>query len=246
MRKKNALFVALVITFVIAGNYLFFYDFSEFNREMVVISRVLDGDTVELDDGRVIRMLNINTEEKGRAWSDEARSFLEGFQNKSVELEITGIEKYGRILGRLYSEEYINLEIVRLGLGHVYLAGDDELNEFKDAESEAKRNGLGIWKPSEFSECLNVEINKYDEYVIISNDCGIDFKDWSIKDESTKRYVLKSHEDSEKLVLYSGKGEDKKGEMYWGAAGNVWNNDKDAIFIRDAKGLLAYYDSYGY
>tara|TARA_Y100000034_G_C6894063_1_gene411791 strand:+ start:1199 stop:1948 length:750 start_codon:yes stop_codon:yes gene_type:complete len=243
MDKKHALFIALSITLVIAGNWLFFQDFSEFEREKVIIQRVIDGDTVELEDGRVIRMLNINTEEKGRAWSSEATEYLRGYLNESVELEIEGVGKYGRILGRLYGEEYINLELVMFGLAHVYLAEEDELKEFKKVEKESREGELGIWEKSEYWDCLNVEINKKDEVVVIEDECGVDFRGWTIKDESTKMYKFSRDFDGGKL--YSGKGDDLDGELYWGR-GKVWNDDRDSIFIRDSSGFLVYYDSYGY
>jgi endonuclease YncB( thermonuclease family) len=244
MEKKHALFIALAITGIIAGNWLFFQDFSEFDRESVVISRVIDGDTVELDDGRTVRLLNINTEEKGRAWSSEASEYLRGYLNRSVEIEVSGVGKYGRILGRLYSEDlYVNLEIVRLGLAHVYLAEESEEKEFKKVEKEARNEETGIWEKSEYDGCLDVEINKKDEYVVIDDECGLDFRGWSVKDESTKMYKIQENIGSFKLL--SDKGEDVRNEKYWGR-GKVWNDDRDSIFIRDSSGLLVYYDSYGY
>jgi endonuclease YncB( thermonuclease family) len=240
MEKRHALFIALAITGVIAGNYLFFYDFN--NRESVIISRVLDGDTVELEDGRKVRLLNINTEERGRAWSSEATEYLKQYENKSVELESEGFGSYGRLLGRFYSRTYINLELVELGLAHSYLVEENELRDFKKAEKKAKNEELGIWKKSEKYGCLSVEINKYNEYLVLNNECKINFNEWTIKDESTKQYVFGDLE-FEQISLYSGKGEDTHEELYWGR-GKVWNNERDSIFIRDSKGLLVFYDSY--
>ena len=243
MRKKYAFFIAFMITFVIVGNWLFFQDFSESGREQIRIQRVLDGDTVELEDGRTIRLLNINTEEKGRAFSEEAGDFLKKFEGKSISLEMEGVGKYGRILGRLFEKEYLNLEIVRLGLAHAYLVEDGELKDFKKAEKNARDKELGIWEKSKHYDCLNVEINKYDEYIIIEDSCALNFEGWSIKDESTKMYVF--GDVSGKIKLYSGKGKDTINEKYLGR-GKIWNNENDAIFIRDSSGFLVYYDSWGY
>ena len=244
MEKKSAFFISFMITLLIAGNYLFFYDFSS-GREMVVVSRVLDGDTIELDDGRKIRLLNINTPEKGLAFSEEARDFLKTFENESIELEIEGVGKYGRILGRIYSEnDYLNLKLVELGLAHKYIVESEELSKFSEAEKLARENELGIWEKSEKYGCLNVEINKYDEYLIIEDGCEVDFENWNIKDESTKMYKFGKLTEN-KFKLFSEKGEDKVGEIYWGRK-SIWNDDKDSIFIRDENGLLVYYDSYGY
>ena len=245
MKKRHAFLLSLLVTLLIAGNYLFLNADEIYpQREIVIIGRVIDGDTVELEDGRIIRLLNINTPERGRPGSEEASDFLREFENETVELEVEGVGRYGRILGRLYSNTYLNLELVKLGLAHQYLGEENEINEFKKAEQEAREKELGIWEKSEYYGCLSVEINKYDEFVVVEEKCGIDFSSWTIKDESTKNYMFDTNWKGE-IILYSGDGVDKDDELYWGR-GKVWNDDKDSIFIRDEKGLLVYYDSYGY
>ena len=87
--------------------------------------------------------------------------------------------------------------------------------------------------------------NKNDEYVVIKDSCGLNFENWEIKDESTRDYTFTALQKAERFILYSEKGVDNDGELYWGR-GSVWNDDKDSIFIRDSQGLLVYYDSYGY
>jgi len=244
MKKKFAFFISFMVTLLVAGNYLFFYDFSS-NKEIVIVSRVLDGDTIELDDGRKIRLLNVNTPEKGKAFFEQASNFLKTFENESIELEIEGVGKYGRILGRIYSEnDYLNLKLVKLGLAHKYLVEEKEIKDFSEAEKNARNKELGIWKKSKNYGCLNVEINKYEEYLEIEDDCGINFENWNIKDESTKSYTFEKISQN-KFKLFSGKGEDKTGELYWGRK-SIWNDEKDSIFIRDENGLLVYYDSYGW
>lgn len=240
MNKKASLTIAGMVTLIIAGNYLFFAD-EGIVREKVKIIRVLDGDTVELEDGRRIRLLNINTPEKGFSYSDLGKNYLSEFTD--VELESAGVDIYDRILGRLYyGKEYLNLEIVKQGFAHSYLVADFEERTFESAEDEARNNEKGIWKKSEFYDCLLVEINKYDEYLIIEDVCDVDFTSWNIKDESTKSYIFEKDFDK-KTTLYSAKGEDTEGKLYWGRE-NIWNNDHDEIFIRDFNGLLAYYHSY--
>lgn len=241
MNRKASLIISFMVTALIAGNYLFFAD-SGIIRERVEISRVLDGDTVELADGRKIRLLNINTPEKGTAYSDLARDFLTNFTE--VELETAGLDKYDRTLGRLYSDDlYLNLEIVKRGMAHTYLVSNGEERIFERAEESARDLGLGIWEKSSFADCLNVEINKYDEYLDITDSCNVDFTSWTIKDESTKSYKFKG-DIGEAFRLYSAKGDDNEEELHWGRE-KIWNDDHDEIFIRDADGLLVYYYSYG-
>ncbi|MBM3231992.1 hypothetical protein FJZ21_01280 [Candidatus Pacearchaeota archaeon] len=241
MNKKASFFLALAITAIITGNYLFFAD-DGLVREKVEISRVLDGDTVELSDGRKIRLLNINTPEKEVSYSELGKDYLSSF--KEVELESDGLDRYQRTLGRLYYQEtYINLEIVRRGYAHSYLVSDKEEKLFDDAEEYARKNELNIWDRSEFYDCLKVEINKYDEYLDVEESCKINFKGWSIKDESTKTYSFEE-DIGDSFRLYSKKGEDNEKELYWGRE-KIWNDDHDEVFIRDSAGLLVYYNSYG-
>ena len=242
MEKGPAFLLAFLITALIAGNYLFFTD-AGVSRERVNIERVLDGDTVELTDGRHIRLTNINTPEKKLAYSELAKNYLIEFADENVELEDLGVDKYGRTLGRLYSgDEYINLEIVRQGFAHSYIVFDGEEREFSKAEEKARNSKSGIWELSPYAECVSIKINKYDEYVEIRDSCGVDFAGWTLKDESTKMYRF-SQDAGDEFILYSGKGEDTGEKLYWGK-GKVWNDDKDRIFIRDSDGKLVFYDSY--
>lgn len=241
MNRKASLVISFLITALIAGNYFFFSD-SGIVRERVEISRVLDGDTVELADGKIIRLLNINTPEKGLAYSDLAKEYLSGFTE--VGLETAGTDKYKRTLGRLYYDDlYLNLKIVEQGMAHTYMVSESEEKLFSKAEKYAIENKKNIWERSKFYGCLKVEINKYQEYVDIIDSCEIDFIGWNVKDESTKSYKFEK-DFNEKFRIYSAKGEDSQNEIYWGK-GNIWNDDHDEIFIRDSDGFLAYYYSYG-
>lgn len=241
MNRKASFILAFIITLIILGNYLFISD-KGVSREKAKISRVLDGDTVELTDGRKIRLLNINTPEKGLPYSELAKNYLLNFTD--IEIETQGLDRYERILGRLYfKEDYLNLEIVKNGMAHSYLVSDSEERIFEKAEEYAIKNQKNIWEKSDFADCLSVEINKYDEYLDIIDSCGLDFIGWSIKDESTKSYKFKK-DIQDSFRLYSAKGTDSESELHWGIE-KIWNDDHDEIFIRDSNGLLVYYESYG-
>jgi len=245
MEKRYAFLIALLVTLLIAGNYLFFNAAEIFpERERVFVVRVLDGDTLELEDGRKIRLLNINAPEKGRAWSKEATNFLKQFENETIELDKEGIGIYGRILGRIYAGDYINLEMVRLGLVHTSHLEDEEIKEFRKVEEKARKSGIGLWERSNYYGCLTVEINKKEEYVVIMSQCESDFEGWTLKDESTRNYKFEEIKEKD-FIIYSDSGANEEGKYYWGR-GKAWNDDGDSIFIRDENGFLVYYDSYGY
>lgn len=242
MEKRYALLFAFLITSLVAGNYFFFTSDSA-ERESVKIVRVLDGDTVEIDDGRKVRFANINTPEKKFAYSELSKDYLDKFIGKDIKMENLGGDKYGRTLGKLFFEkEYLNLEIVKRGMAHSYLVFEDEEREFSRAEKYALDEGLGIWRTSKNANCISAIINKYEEYVIINDLCNLNEVGWTIKDESTKSYRIEEDFD-EKLTIYSGEGVDSKDVRYWKRK-NVWNDEGDRIFIRDADGLLVFYNAY--
>ncbi len=243
MEKKYALIVTALVLLLVAGNMIFF-GFSERESERVIVGRAIDGDTLELEDGRIVRMLNINTPEKKEFGYEKALNFLKKYENSSVRLEITGTEKYGRLLARVYAPNYLNLEIVRLGLGHTLLVDDNERDLFNEAQEEAIEYGGGIWTHSPAYGCLRGEINKKDEYLRLERSCEVSINGWTIKDETTRKYRLEEISAKE-FYLYSGKGTNTQDNLYWGR-GSVWNDDRDSVFIRDDSGLLVFYDSYGY
>ncbi len=245
MERKHALIFAVIITILIAANFLAFKSQFSLAREQVVVSRVIDGDTFQLEDGRIIRLSNINTPEKNTINYELAISYLNQFLNKSIELEIMGTERYGRVLGRVYSPDYINLELVRQGFASKFLVEESELRDFAKAEAEAIKNGKGIWEKSEFSDCFESDIDKENEKVTIINKCALDTSGFLLKDESTKYYKFKELQIKE-VMLHTVAGKDNATDIFWGAKTNVWNNDRDTLYIFDKEGKLAHYEIYGY
>lgn len=242
MKKKYALFISLSITLLIFVNYHFLYNHSP-QRETVKVIRAIDGDTLDLEDGRRIRLLNVNTPEKNQPFGKEASEYLKKYENKTLELESAGTGVYGRTLGKLYyKDNYVNAEIISLGFAHIAHIEEDQ-KIFLKAQEEAKKSQKGLWKHSPKYGCLKAEIEKQEEYVKITNNCG-NLEGFTLKDESTTDFQFPNTSKNE-IVLFSAGGLNNATNFFWGR-GNAWNNDKDQIFIRDEKGLLVYYDNYGY
>ena len=64
-----------------------------------------------------------------------------------------------------------------------------------------------------------------------------------IKDESRKVYLFQN--DYKSVTLHSEKGKDNLTDVFWNI-GDVWNNDRDSIYIFDSKNKIVYSDSYGF
>lgn len=123
------------------------------------VKRVIDGDTLQLDNGDRIRLLSINTPEVGgrykstEAGGEQAKQWLKArLQNQKVHLETDTEQqdKYKRTLAYVFTEagEHINLELVRNGYAsvNIYPPNLKYVHYFIQAEQAAEQQQLGIWK----------------------------------------------------------------------------------------------------
>lgn len=83
--------------------------------------RVIDGDTIELDDHQRVRLLCVNTPERGAAGFAEAREFLRAkIEGRAISLEadpaMLDRDRFGRLLRYVWCDgELVNVSIVRAG-----------------------------------------------------------------------------------------------------------------------------------
>jgi len=129
---------------------------------------IIDGDTVELMGGDRLRLLCIDTPEKGEPYYEEATSFLEKtVLGKQARIEYASVrrDRYGRLLGYLYVDSLlVNEEIVGRGLGNVYLFKDTDLGRSEtvrilQAQRQAISEHLGIWSVEREPEAYYVAPN---------------------------------------------------------------------------------------
>ncbi len=120
-------------------------------HEEALVTRVIDGDTVELLDGQRVRYLCIDTPELGEDYYDEAsRRNMELVEGKVVELW-TGLENrdvYGRLLRFVFVDgTFVNAELVAEGLATAYIFNPDERYSqlFVQLEEYARMKDVGLW-----------------------------------------------------------------------------------------------------
>ena len=119
------------------------------------VTEVIDGDTFHIKGGTKVRILGIDTPEKGQRYFDEAKDRLkELIENKTVLLEKDRLNKdrYGRLLRYVYvGDIFVDYSLLKEGYGKFFEANNMTLkyqNEFFQAENYAKANQLGIWSTS--------------------------------------------------------------------------------------------------
>src|SRR3972149_7497913 len=104
--NKKQIDKLILLFFILAVLSLFYPPIDNFLEQTfsatqtVFVERAIDGDTIETEIGN-IRLLGINTPERGESYYNEAKAFLASrIFNKTVELEFVGerIDKYNRTL----------------------------------------------------------------------------------------------------------------------------------------------------
>ena len=245
MRKASSLALALLITLLIALLSTLAPPSSS-EKHMIIVSRVIDGDTLETSDGRIVRLLNINTPEKGKPGALESANFLHSYENQTLELEVLGVDKYQRTLGRIYAPEYVNYELVRNGLSSKFLVNEKELKKFAEAEQTAIEDGKGMWIHSPHYGCFTVDLDEKEEQISLKNACPLlSMAGWTLKDESRKIYPFPSISLGS-ISLVTRSGEDTLNTLYWDSEQHIWNDDRDTLYLFDEESKIVLAYAYGY
>lgn len=125
--------------------------------EKLLVTRVIDGDTIEVAGGERIRYIGIDTPETvdprrpvGCFGHEASAKNKELVENKYVRLEkdIVDKDKYGRLLRYVYvDDKFVNLELVKNGFAHILTIPPDVkyTEEFLKAEREAREAKRGLW-----------------------------------------------------------------------------------------------------
>lgn len=109
---------------------------SNFNYEKSgYCSRVIDGDTIDVDGVGRIRFVGINTPEKGQLGYQEAKDFVNTMCfGKTVYLDIDDKkqhDKYGRTLAVVYVDNInLNSELLKRGYAEVMYIPPSEFNPY--------------------------------------------------------------------------------------------------------------------
>jgi micrococcal nuclease len=137
--------------------------------EAGTVTEVVDGDTVLLDDGRVVRLMGTQApklplgREGFETWplATEAKAALEAIAlGKAVRLGYGGeeIDRYERVLAHLFvshsaGEIWAQQAMVARGMARVYSFPDNRacLDLLFAAEGRARLGGLGIWRDPYYS-----------------------------------------------------------------------------------------------
>ena len=167
---KKILCKSILLSIIFFTSVIFASDFA-------VCQRVVDGDTIVLNDGRKVRLIGVDTPESKHPnkpveyFSKEAADYLtKQIEGKPIRLEYDSANagrnnkgKYGRTLAYVYNDgKLINKEIIKNGYGRAYTKYPYDTNmksEFYAAEIFARESGKGMWKNNSEPKSENILIS---------------------------------------------------------------------------------------
>jgi endonuclease YncB( thermonuclease family) len=128
-----------------------FGEISENNQpEFVLVTKVFDGDTIELAGGQRVRLMGIDAPDfPSDCHAQESADYLKKLVlNKSVVLKKGSNDKdaYGRLLRYIWvGDMHVNAHLVETGYAYVFGFTHSLENEFFKLQQNAKQNQLGLW-----------------------------------------------------------------------------------------------------
>lgn len=127
---------------------------THFLDDVFEVARIIDGDTIKLTNGNVVRYIGIDAPEtfgRNECFSQEASDKnKELVLGKKVRLEkdISETDKYKRLLRYVYvGDLFVNRYLIRKGYARVSTYPPDVRYQeiFREAERKAKKDALGLW-----------------------------------------------------------------------------------------------------
>jgi len=134
--------------------------FQIINQRSVTISKVYDGDTITTNNGEKIRIIGIDTPEKGEEYDDQATEMVKDLVlNQKVNIKIceNPRDRYGRTLASIFTKNGKNIaaELLKAGFAKAYYlkpCGSDTKDFFAQLEKDAQEKEIGIWSLNENAE----------------------------------------------------------------------------------------------
>jgi len=218
------------------------YLIKEFSpKETVVVQRIIDGDTIEIENKTSVRLLGINTPEKGEKYYQEAKNFLENLVlNKTIGLEAgrEDKDKYQRELRYVFlNGENINVKLIEQGFANSYFpSGKDKYSEeFYQAWERCLIKNVNLCEKSKdkCGNCIELKSFNYKNgEIVIYNKCSFDcdLNNWLVKAEGRKKIILNKTIENKKELKISEE--------------DIWTDSGDSLFLRDENGKLVLYYPY--
>lgn len=142
----------------------------------VLVSHVIDGDTVAFSSGERVRLIGIDAPERGACFFEQSKQALEALvlgKEVSAARDQSERDRYGRLLYYLFrGDVLVNLAMVEKGAARAYRYPPDTSYAamLSEAEKAARTQNLGLW--SSCTKDISVDQRSY-QRLSASTDCQI-------------------------------------------------------------------------
>ncbi len=167
--------------------------------ETFKVIKVVDGDTIKLENGQTVRYIGVDTPETvdprkavqcfGKEASSKNKELVEG-KNVRLEKDVSETDKYGRLLRYVYIDNiFVNDYLARQGFAYAKSYPPDIKFQslFVEAQREASDANRGLWSsctPSSTSTSTYATPSKSTS-IAGDKDCG----DFATHDEAQKFFI---------------------------------------------------------
>lgn len=127
-------------------------DYFSTETKVCTVLEVIDGDTIKLSNGEIVRYIGMDTAEIEEPFGNVAKEYNRRLvEGKTVRLEfdIKSRDKYGRLLAYVYvGDIFVNALLIQQGMAKAMTIPPDTRNQkyFEQLEIEAKESKRGLWR----------------------------------------------------------------------------------------------------
>ncbi|WP_135610475.1 thermonuclease family protein [Methanococcoides sp. AM1] len=115
------------------------------------VTEVIDGDTFVISTGEKVRLIGVDTPERGEPYYEEAKQYMvDNLPGRTVRLEadVSDTDRYGRLLRYVWIDgSMVNNDLVLSGLAvsKTYEPDTYYQDQLDGSESYAREMGVGLW-----------------------------------------------------------------------------------------------------
>lgn len=131
------------------------------------MTRIIDGDTFEIETGEKVRLIGINTPEISDIFGQEAKQHLADLiEGKTIDLQTDNFsadrDRYSRLLRYVILDGIdINKKMISDGFAFAYLKYHfEKANDYKEAQLTSSEANKGMWGNENKDEVIKQQENK--------------------------------------------------------------------------------------
>lgn len=186
-------------------------------ENLYLVTRIVDGDTFEIESGEKVRLIGIDTPESGDCYFYNAKNKLSDLiLNKRIKMDkdVSETDRYQRLLRYIYVDDiFINDYLVKEGFANAtsYPPDIKYQDQFRESESQARSQNKGLWNacssPTPIPTKKPENTNSQPAGVSSQNNSECNIKGNISYSTGEKIYHVPGQRDYEKTVIDSSKGE---------------------------------------